>query len=52
MIYMLLSNNPSPGDINLSNLPCLDLPLLQSIVSGWSHDGDPADMLMAPSLVI
>ena len=23
MIYMFLSNNPSSGDINLSNLPCL-----------------------------
>ena len=22
MIYMFLSNNPSSGDINLSNLPC------------------------------
>ena len=24
MIYMFLSNNPSSGDINSSNLPCLD----------------------------
>ena len=23
MIYMFLSNNPSSGDINSSNLPCL-----------------------------
>ena len=23
VIYMFLSNNPSSGDINLSNLPCL-----------------------------
>ena len=23
MIYMFLSNNPSPGDINSSNLSCL-----------------------------
>ena len=22
MVYMFLSNNPSSGDINLSNLPC------------------------------
>ena len=25
MIYMFLSNNPSSGDINLSNLPCIIL---------------------------
>ena len=25
MIYMFLSNNPSSGDINLSNLPCFQL---------------------------
>ena len=25
MIYMFLSNNPSSGDINSSNLPCLKL---------------------------
>ena len=25
MIYMFLSNNPSSGDINLSNLSCLSL---------------------------
>ena len=25
MIYMFLSNNPSSGDINSSNLPCLYL---------------------------
>ena len=25
MIYMFLSNNPSSGDINSSNLPCLIL---------------------------
>ena len=25
MIYMFLSNNPSSGDINLSNLSCLNL---------------------------
>ena len=24
MIYMFLSNNPSSGDINSSNLPCLN----------------------------
>ena len=24
MIYMFLLNNPSSGDINLSNLPCLN----------------------------
>ena len=27
MIYMFLSNNPSSGDINLSNLPCSFLKL-------------------------
>ena len=27
MIYMFLSNNPSSGDINSSNLPCSDLGL-------------------------
>ena len=27
MIYMFLSNNPSSGDINLSNLSCLKLKL-------------------------
>ena len=25
MIYMFLSNNPSSGDINSSNLPCFNL---------------------------
>ena len=25
MIYMFLSNNPSSGDINSSNLPCLEI---------------------------
>ena len=25
MIYMFLSNNPSSGDINLLNLPCLNI---------------------------
>ena len=30
MIYMFLSNNPSSGDINSSNLPCL---LIESIIS-------------------
>ena len=28
MIYMFLSNNPSSGDINLSNLSCLNILLL------------------------
>ena len=39
-------------DVDGSQLSYLDLPLLQSIVSGWNHDGDLAEMLMAPSLVI
>ena len=40
MIYMFLSNNPSSGDINSSNLPCYFLATLTSdlvlivIVSG------------------
>ena len=30
MIYMFLSNNPSSGDINSSNLSCSDQNLMQS----------------------
>ena len=29
MIYMFLSNNPSSGDINSSNLPCFDHDLME-----------------------
>ena len=37
MIYMFLSNNPSSGDINSSNLSCLPLKSLVLLVQGACH---------------
>ena len=34
MIYMFLSNNPSSGDINSSNLSCFIWPYVQCSLSG------------------
>ena len=41
MIYMFLSNNPSSGDINLSNLSCciLGAQLLSGRVLNWRPRG-------------
>ena len=33
MIYMFLSNNPSSGDINSSNLPCCTLLCVRSSIA-------------------
>ena len=44
MIYMCLSNNPSSGDINSSNLPCSNLVLLETCFFLENHE-DPDKML-------
>ena len=35
MIYMFLSNNPSSGDINSSNLPCFYLQIWNFSFENW-----------------
>ena len=37
MIYMFLSNNPSSGDINSSNLPCFIWPYCASTGEPFSQ---------------
>ena len=41
MIYMFLSNNPSSGDINSSNLPCLTLYLIETPFNTFANRTDP-----------
>ena len=45
MIYLFLSNNPSSGDINSSNLPCFIQILVEFSVSANSEDSDQTPSL-------
>ena len=51
MIYVFFSNNPSSGDINLSNLSCH---LMQSYVEANYHEhlGLPVCTALGPQFVL
>ena len=51
MIYMFLSNNPSSGDINSSNLSCLFLKPISPLLFDYAYFPLPTLQVKNPKIV-